>query len=192
MPACESGTKKGISIHAPRKAERRFHHRLTSRAVIFQSTLRARRSDKRRGFFKNVRWYFNPRSAQGGATKKYYFSDLSLRISIHAPRKAERPPIKIDGGYIWIFQSTLRARRSDNKQFGYAVVRIIFQSTLRARRSDIVTSGEVKAIPDFNPRSAQGGATDYNFLLTRGRGISIHAPRKAERRFRCAYFIRRT
>ena len=34
--------------------------------------------------------YFNPRSAQGGATlsiKSYY---LRINISIHAPRKAER------------------------------------------------------------------------------------------------------
>ena len=58
---------KSISIHAPRKAERRVY--------------RKRRHHRR---------YFNPRSAQGGATELLATGKVTIKISIHAPRKAER------------------------------------------------------------------------------------------------------
>ena len=60
--------RRAISIHAPRKGERRSSARPSKSAALFQSTLPARGSDSslpRRSF---VFRYFNPRSPQGGAT----------------------------------------------------------------------------------------------------------------------------
>ena len=62
---------------------------------------------------------------------------------------------------------------------------ITFQSTLPARGRDL---RDVKAAHDrginFNPRSPQGGATLQALVLAIIIDISIHAPRKGERRVR--------
>ena len=152
------GVTYEISIHAPRKAERRSCHTQKNKkwnfnprsaqggatagasaigaGVIFQSTLRARRSDIEFDGRHGKTTDFNPRSAQGGAT------------SINPGSKAGLS-----------FQSTLRARRSDLKNPIAKPIQNIFQSTLRARRSD--------------------GAPALAAIQCHG--ISIHAPRKAER-----------
>ena len=66
---CCGTANANISIHAPRKGER---------PAAFSA---AAFSDKN----------FNPRSPQGGATRKPFFDDISIAyISIHAPRKGER------------------------------------------------------------------------------------------------------
>ena len=128
----------GISIHAPRKAERHIGGINADGITKFQSTLRARRSD----FARLREWHkerdFNPRSAQGGATFSSPLDFASGDISIHAPRKAERQTA-------WIFQKCP----------------LVFQSTLRARRSDQEILFFRFVFEDFNPRSAQGGATPY-------------------------------
>ena len=110
-------------------------------------------------------------------------------ISIHAPRKGERQ----------------RLLRPSGQRCG-------FQSTLPARGSDEVHQRSQAAACDFNPRSPQGGATFpapssssslrrfQSTLPARGSdftgcckgfgmvSISIHAPRKGERRvFACVY-----
>ncbi len=155
-------TMSFISIHAPRKAERLKNSPFLYYCTLFQSTLRARRSDRCLRQLLHAHAHFNPRSAQGGATEAVY--SKRTRERYFNPRSAqggatfERPARKLD---IVGFQSTLRARRSDDE--------------LRDFRSFLV---------HFNPRSAQGGATvraDYAHLLV---SISIHAPRKAERRCR--------
>ena len=60
--------RNNISIHAPRKVERRFTKRLKAPKPTFQSTLPARWSDGLQGRAAWMRGYFNPRSPQGGAT----------------------------------------------------------------------------------------------------------------------------
>ena len=57
-----------ISIHAPRKGERRSLSRRNWR----------------------LHRHFNPRSPQGGATNVPDFDENRWNISIHAPRKGER------------------------------------------------------------------------------------------------------
>ncbi len=175
-----------ISIHAPRKAERRYTVAGSPFLQGFQSTLRARRSDvvvgvaieligisihaprkAERPLFRKryaVTKDFNPRSAQGGATRAWWCrscraggfqSTLRARrsdkvnvvqtrgestISIHAPRKAERRQNPLHLATAILFQSTLRARRSDTGVRTAFVCIKVFQSTLRARRSDLVRS----------------------------------------------------
>ena len=108
------------------------------------------------------------------------------RISIHAPRKGERPasaycvmcppyfnPRSPQGGATFppsfftsavaVFQSTLPARGSDFGAGGCLHGRPLFQSTLPARGSDLSARWIVK-----------------------GTQISIHAPRKGERLLRVA------
>ena len=147
----------GISIHAPRKGERRrkrggknanwyFNPRSPQGGATCIGTLLA-----------PIIAYFNPRSPQGGATDRLLGAPVYMSISIHAPRKGERPDRK----------PRSRARR-------------VFQSTLPARGSDGFDGGTSKR-GHFNPRSPQGGATLKSFFLRRGLCISIHAPRKGER-----------
>ena len=110
------------------------------------------------------------------------------RISIHAPRKGERPasaycvmcppyfnPRSPQGGATFppsfftsavaVFQSTLPARGSDFGAGGCLHGRPLFQSTLPARGSDHIGDAYV------------WGA----------QGISIHAPRKGERQRKSAF-----
>ena len=94
--------------------------------------------------------YFNPRSL-AGATISQQNSRPSSRISIHAPSRERldfrRKPIKI----------------------------IIFQSTLPRGSDDGVSSWDMCAPRDFNPRSL-AGATDKVFGYQERYAISIHAP----------------
>ena len=80
-------------------------------------------------------------------------------ISIHAPRKGERPGKSLLIACHPIFQSTLPARGSDRDTSEYLDEAKRFQSTLPARGSDFSPRimGEVSL--NFNPRSPQGGAT---------------------------------
>ena len=144
MPNFALGEAVPISIHAPRKGERRCPCG---------------------GLWPPAR-YFNPRSPQGGATLSYMPSLRIVLISIHAPRKGERQACCIALPNSCKFQSTLPARGSDN-------------SGHRIRPS---------TTNNFNPRSPQGGATFFDNSAYRARVISIHAPRKGERR---AYYGRR-
>ena len=104
------------------------------------------------------------------------------RISIHAPRKGERPasaycvmcppyfnPRSPQGGATFppsfftsavaVFQSTLPARGSDFGAGGCLHGRPLFQSTLPARGSDMRSKAFLPDRSYFNPRSPQGGAT---------------------------------
>ena len=85
----------------------------------FQSTLPARGSDQKIAGTRAFKW----------------------DISIHAPRKGERPAKE-------------RYRR----------IVITFQSTLPARGSDAPHSRVLRCQYYFNPRSPQGGATRLNFV----------------------------
>ena len=151
--------------------------------VKFQSTLPARGSDP---MVKNIFYvfrYFNPRSPQGGATMPYFKESLYIDISIHAPRKGERPSAEgalLHRGKISIhaprkgerltsccsnftlissFQSTLPARGSDMLDPDWPGWEDVFQSTLPARGSDHAPSCPLRRCTYFNPRSPQGGAT---------------------------------
>ena len=59
---------------------------------------------------------------------------------------------------------------------------VAFQSTLPARGSDGLQTAQQARICYFNPRSPQGGATRLRMAQARIIAISIHAPRKGERR----------
>ena len=108
---------------------------------------------------------------------------LGMGISIHAPRKGERPYTPTCPILPLAFQSTLPARGSDNStpQYVHRLSRFQstlpargsdgspasfrhtaygFQSTLPARGSDIIPSHSARdRVCNFNPRSPQGGAT---------------------------------
>ena len=203
----EMDVAMGISIHAPRKGERRVAPALQRLPCSFQSTLPARGSDTKYKDHPAVAVHFNPRSPQGGATKYYTDYDVSMMISIHAPRKGERrynfvkqfglrlisihAPRKgerrvlvISFGRLMPFQSTLPARGSDRRAVCNGGTLTSFQSTLPARGSDdpraVIHSTQGR---DFNPRSPQGGATGRIVAVVRAKQISIHAPRKGERRW---------
>ena len=171
-----------ISIHAPREAERQFDYFVVITVNAFQSTLRVRRSDTFNDTKTNT-------SSQFQSTLRVRRSDQTLRdcptkrrisihapreaerlenslkfstylsISIHAPREAERLCTKCRLSSPAIFQSTLRVRRSDNSKMEYTYIPKIFQSTLRVRRSDLHLHEGWTVSDDFNPRSARGGAT---------------------------------
>ena len=134
------------------------------------------------------------------------------RISIHAPRKGERPasaycvmcppyfnPRSPQGGATFppsfftsavaVFQSTLPARGSDFGAGGCLHGRPLFQSTLPARGSDIPRANPPYAPLHFNPRSPQGGATILPSPILLFRTISIHAPRKGERQSRRIMYV---
>ena len=149
-----------ISIHAPRKGER--HVCIYNGVKPINISIHAPRKGERQAKIKIKLCFtfdFNPRSPQGGATmavnrrtpRAGFQSTLpargsdpaavprpwaGLRISIHAPRKGERP----------FAQSAYK-------------VQILFQSTLPARGSDTATTKCTARHSHFNPRSPQGGAT---------------------------------
>ncbi len=181
-----SSMSKSISIHAPREAERpaprakRKHQQdFNPRSARGGATLAFKSS-----FFVDA--YFNPRSARGGATQFLNSRRFFRPISIHAPREAERRHRQIYRATTRPFQSTLRARRSDFRHAGSAIVNLYFnprsarggatfpltllitepqfQSTLRARRSDISPLTITARSTYFNPRSARGGATRSQIL----------------------------
>ena len=149
-----------ISIHAPRKGERLYTLPARARTGIFQSTLPARGSDAAfsaaafsdKNFnprspqggatliiadLLSPRGNFNPRSPQGGATIDALGAISNETISIHAPRKGERP---------WCSRPILTSTSP-------------FQSTLPARGSDHAPAETRGGRRYFNPRSPQGGAT---------------------------------
>ena len=152
-------SQHAISIHAPRKGERR-----SGRAPVSMAA-----------------HYFNPRSPQGGATEDIqrlrtegiFQSTLPARGSDVIPSPQSRPR--------WRFQSTLPARGSDLTAATPGQIIKVFQSTLPARGSDSLVLADACSNLDFNPRSPQGGATPPKPVLLPYPLISIHAPRKGER-----------
>ncbi len=147
-----------ISIHAPREAERL--QKINKLCKIF---------------------YFNPRSARGGATN-YNVGDRHDRyISIHAPREAERLIAFAEDIPSCSFQSTLRARRSDlsrrKTSLRYA---ISIHAPREAERQKICAGRKQSACISIHaPREAERRREIFEEAL-RG-DISIHAPREAER-----------
>ena len=172
LPARGSDTDKerqlvtvDISIHAPRKGERRFNRRnpradgsyFNPRSPQGGATMRSKA-------FLPDRSYFNPRSPQGGATstpistqnlRHLFQSTLPARgsdyaqqhngkhhcISIHAPRKGERPRRLLLYADCPRFISIHAPRKGERR----TILRqhrpiFIFQSTLPARGSDRIFS----------------------------------------------------
>ena len=89
MRACSSASVQ-ISIHAPRKGERRKATNVVTEPELFQSTLPARGSDHQR--FKvlaRADIFQSTLPARGSDTFAHLLA-LQLTISIHAPRKGER------------------------------------------------------------------------------------------------------
>ena len=155
---------------------------------LFQSTLRARRSDSNSAVLREKTRNISihaPRKAE----RPYAFSLMSLTddISIHAPRKAERPlllclvcreigyfnPRSAQGG------ATIRSKQEQ-------CIHEHFNPRSAQGGATKLAQWLKREVENFNPRSAQGGATMFRRLVLEIRhGISIHAPRKAERRGRC-------
>ena len=109
---------------------------------------------------------FNPRSPQGGATASPSVYRYALGyISIHAPRKGERPPCQ--------------DVRSCPHHFNP-----------RSPQGGATAAFSAAAFSDknFNPRSPQGGATRQGVIPPDSSYISIHAPRKGERQRRTRVF----
>ena len=103
-----------ISIHAPRKGERRGQ----------------------KYFADPIPCDFNPRSPQGGATIGDAYVWGAQGISIHAPRKGERRPLK-DYPLLCVFISIHAPRKGERHRLvGRGRVPHKFQSTLPARGSD--------------------------------------------------------
>ena len=191
-----------ISIHAPRKGERHSTGYTSAWAIAFQSTLPARGSDAGISELHHGFTHFNPRSPQGGATLCSALALFRLAISIHAPRKGERPAgyqtSKVFSTFqstlptrgsdpspcytcisVSSFQSTLPTRGSDARAPVPCTPRVIFQSTLPTRGSDRrVQLRRSRTIADFNPRSPRGGATIFHFsLLLRTHYFNPRSPR---------------
>ena len=138
---CSWGASFGgwlVSIHAPREGERPLGTDDHTQALLFQSTLPARGSDrlKRRiipptGVFQST---LPARGSDGHA--------MNTRAASRA------------------FQSTLPARGSDSQLYTYGIAIWTFQSTLPARGSDLPSMAATACLPhSFNPRSPRGGAT---------------------------------
>ena len=105
-------------------------------AIPFQSTLPARGSDSKADADVLGQRDFNPRSPQGGATSAEGAFLHWGKISIHAPRKGERP--FFSGPPKRFFQISIHAPRKGERQ-NVSVARMVlplFQSTLPARGSD--------------------------------------------------------
>ena len=149
----------------------------------FQSTLRARRSDRQPSHVpQTYRISIHaPREAERHPIP--FTTCLQRGISIHAPREAERLIVNERNTTADIaFQSTLRARRSDTVYRLLSLTKCLFQSTLRARRSDSLSDYHCKlfiSISIHAPREAERLQRGELFLLLIK--ISIHAPREAER-----------
>ena len=150
----------------------------------FQSTLPTRGSDLTADA-SDIEWTtdFNPRSPRGGATApkgvKNYEVHISIhaphegerramqplsanarRISIHAPHEGERPAaVRHTRKALWIFQSTLPTRGSDNQACDiWQLPHII--SIHAPHEGERLFPPYTKRLPcDFNPRSPRGGAT---------------------------------
>ncbi len=103
-----------ISIHAPREAERRNHYRPSPTRKYFNPRSARGGATRNVGVGLCLARNFNPRSARGGATKVFirgfhsvhYFNPRSARGGATASSLVYSP--------VNIFQSTLRARRSDS------------------------------------------------------------------------------
>ena len=151
----------GISIHAPRKGERR--HRAIRCSRITEISIHAPRKGER-----------HVRVVVGEGVRG---------ISIHAPRKGERPCVStICSPQSSQFQSTLPARGSDPCGCRCPASRQNFNPRSRKgerRRYDIAPELDA-TISIHAPRKGErrhptaGLSTSYK--------ISIHAPRKGERR----------
>ncbi len=174
-------------------------------AKRFQSTLRARRSDLSSLPALSYSRHFNPRSARGGATRAQRNFVQGFRISIHAPREAERQsngwricgfgnfnPRSARGGATLVqFEiknvsniSIHAPREAERRKDSMACLGAIeFQSTLRARRSDAL-SMPLPALTLIFQSTLRARRSDLRLLRKNypDLWISIHAPREAERR----------
>ena len=132
---------------------------------------------------------FNPRSPQGGATRpsrpascgKTFQSTLPARgsdeararkmpdivwISIHAPRKGERPSVPLAVTAFFKFQSTLPARGSDSKRGSESLSSIDFNPRSPQGGATVRRNARGRRRGYFNPRSPQGGATTSRASVT--------------------------
>ena len=153
---------------------------------LFQSTLPARGSDVLRCWHSAASPYFNPRSPQGGATEDIPSLFAVTVISIHAPRKGERPdtpPALPRRPFISIHAPRKGERPHDSRNPRSNALCRAFQSTLPARGSDIKNHAAERGESIFQSTLPARGSdrtlfTDFMPL----QDISIHAPRKGERR----------
>ena len=126
-----------ISIHAPRKGERRRRALTRCSVVGFQSMLPTRGSDYIIMTFIHTFGHFNPRSPRGGATRQGVIPPDSNYISIHAPHEGERPQRGLCRGY-------------QGHDFN--------PRSPRGGATSAATA-TARATGNFNPRSPRGGAT---------------------------------
>ena len=157
-----SPPRKSISIHAPRKGERRTNGRASpAQSGIFQSTLPARGSDHARTAARTLTAGFQSTLPARGSDFVLNRLGFFLGISIHAPRKGERPkgflswprpttdfnPRSPQGGATYYYYDTpirelisIHAPRKGERRsppMAYSP-RWPFQSTLPARGSDVL------------------------------------------------------
>ena len=150
-----------ISIHAPHEGERQIFCRPYPARSGFQSTLPTRGSDRGAGIHSASQADFNPRSPRGGATFTIFIIHTRREfISIHAPHEGERPPY------------SLHTKR----------LPCDFNPRSPQGGATVVPCSVRVSVEDFNPRSPQGGATIMYVCTMIKSSISIHAPRKGERR----------
>ena len=171
-----------ISIHAPRKGERRFSR--SSLTLSFNFNPRSPQGGATRsiGCLWPCRNNFNPRSPQGGATQavKECLGDEEFQSTLPArgsdtraaastprasrfqstlPARGSDAACVVTAAAYPRFQSTLPARGSDRAPQHTYLFLTKFQSTLPARGSDVFAMRPVRGPTYFNPRSPQGGAT---------------------------------
>ena len=116
MPIGEKLAQIIISIHAPRKGERRKGDKPRGRKKYFNPRAPQGGATTRPQGAGNEYPHFNPRSPLRGATIQRLRGLRGNNISIHAPRKGERRSPASFRHTAYGFQSTLPARGSDARR----------------------------------------------------------------------------
>ena len=176
-----------ISIHAPRKGERLRHWQFVDHGGCNFNPRSPQGgattiSKPPRACTMN----FNPRSPQGGATVSFAIAYLPIMaFQSTLPARGSDFAFATRSGDDNTFQSTLPARGSDFPVPLWLSSARIFQSTLPARGSDKAADQKKQTKARFQSTlPARGSDTAPRFQALRECHISIHAPRKGERRYR--------
>ena len=149
---------------------------------LFQSTLPARGSDSRAFVPVSASLRFQSTLPARGSDAPCRVLRLSLwRISIHAPRKGERPKVTVSTGTATAYFNP-RSPQGE-RPYPYAAYIAARAISIHAPRKGerLVLRRLLAADVNFNPRSPQGGATIPCKNNRRHGRISIHAPHEGER-----------
>ena len=150
----------------------------------FQSTLPARGSDDGARHQEKHRHQISIHAPRKGERHVWVkITDLVTDISIHAPRKGERPASASPSAAPRGFQSTLPARGSDTASLISGASRFDFNPRSPQGGATFVAGSAMPPMVRFQSTLPARGSDDgEGFVARLAEVISIHAPRKGERR----------